>query len=478
MSNETFYCYECRADRPLRLYYDDGLCAECAATSGNATYTDAVPSDAGSIALEKERIAREEREAFDLAAAVKQEQAERVLARRRLLPFIKRINPDYDPGWVHADICQRLEKFAEAIEQKKSPRLMIFMPPRHGKSEIGSKTFPGWYLGRNPKHEVIACSYSGDLAKDFSRKVRDLLETERYQSVFKTRLAHDSKSVERWNTTEGGGFVAAGVQGPITGRGAHCFPAGTLVATPAGPVDISRLAPDMSVFTCNIDTGRIEESTIRAVRRHERDRILTIATASGKSIRVTHDHRLFVPAVGWVEARYLRAGDPVCVLDAGDTLRQLRDPGPVSLVRGAEEGGPRQYGSVLLSGVPCTCEQAQVCEPGLPEQDCGQRSGPDGTILQPRVSMGVLIPSVSGGCAVPGMRDDVPADLPPDDVLFSCLCERGSFSAYAGCRELALQRWDELRAVVSEYETTDTRPGPGMRRLWQRFIAGCPPHKP
>ena len=70
MSNETFYCYECRTDRALRLYYDDGLCAECAATSGNATYTDAVPSDAGSIALEKERIAREEREAFVLAAAV------------------------------------------------------------------------------------------------------------------------------------------------------------------------------------------------------------------------------------------------------------------------------------------------------------------------------------------------------------------------------------------------------------------------
>ena len=221
MSNETFYCYECRTDRPVRLYYDDGLCAECAAASGNATYTDAVPSDAGSIAREKERIAREEREAFDLAAAVKQEQAERVLARRRLLPFIKRINPDYDPGWVHADICQRLEKFAEAIEQKKSPRLMIFMPPRHGKSEIGSKTFPGWYLGRNPKHEVIACSYSGDLAKDFSRKVRDMMELEKFQSVFATRLSKDSKSVERWNTSLGGGFVAAGVQGPITGRGAH-----------------------------------------------------------------------------------------------------------------------------------------------------------------------------------------------------------------------------------------------------------------
>lgn len=221
MSDETFFCYECRRERPARLYYDDGLCAECAVKSGDATYTDALPVDAGNIAAEKARIADEDRAAFDLASAVRQEQAERVLARRRLLPFIKRINPTYDPGWVHADICQRLEQFAQDIEQKKSPRLMISMPPRHGKSEIGSKTFPGWYLGRNPTHEVIACSYSGDLAKDFSRKVRDLLEMEKYQSVFPTRLSKDSKSVERWNTSVGGGFTAAGVQGPITGRGAH-----------------------------------------------------------------------------------------------------------------------------------------------------------------------------------------------------------------------------------------------------------------
>tara|TARA_R110000737_G_scaffold44929_2_gene65144 strand:- start:761 stop:2887 length:2127 start_codon:yes stop_codon:yes gene_type:complete len=90
--------------------------------------------------------------------------------------------------------------------------------PTHN-SEIGSKTFPSWYLGRNPKHEVMVCSYSGDLAKDFSRKCRDLLENPKYQSMFKTRLSKDSKSVERWNTSAQGAFTAAGVGGPITGRG-------------------------------------------------------------------------------------------------------------------------------------------------------------------------------------------------------------------------------------------------------------------
>jgi predicted phage terminase large subunit-like protein len=171
------------------------------------------------IEKEQERVAEENEEAFNKQAEAKKELAERALSRRRLLPFIKRVNPDYIPGWVHADICERLERFAIAIENGESPRLMITMPPRHGKSEIGSKTFPSWYLGRNPKHEVMVCSYSGDLAKDFSRKCRDLLENPKYQSMFKTRLSKDSKSVERWNTSAQGAFTAAGVGGPITGRG-------------------------------------------------------------------------------------------------------------------------------------------------------------------------------------------------------------------------------------------------------------------
>lgn len=565
--SETFHCYECGRDQPVRLYYSDGLCSACAVASGEAVYEDAVPCNHANVEAERERIHREETQAFDLAASIKQELAERVLVRRRLLPFIKRHNPAYDPGWVHADICQRLEKFAQDIEAGLSPRLMIFMPPRHGKlladstpvltqnrgwvnhgslqsgdfvfhpsglpveviatsekhaadwvvefsngekirchgahewtvfdralgkfrtvetqwfnrttkhgktaqvtsagrsmyqlpfvepieyphvnnlpvhpyvlgawlgdgsrgkgcithdpkdevmalaieglgytrtarcvhkttgvitsyfsgprpgvagnlllglrglgiehdkfipdiylrtsiedrlqllaglidtdghceentgrvrfttadeklartvvelttglgfrpyvltekpklsssgiqgrkeyyvvgfqptlhipcvlerkrptrlakqrrtgitsvtyqpngevgqciqvdspdglylagtyltpthnSEIGSKTFPAWYLGRNPKHEVIACSYSGDLAKDFSRKVRGLIDEEKYQTVFPTRLSKNSTAVEKWLTEQGGGFTAAGVEGPITGRGAH-----------------------------------------------------------------------------------------------------------------------------------------------------------------------------------------------------------------------------------------------------------------
>jgi predicted phage terminase large subunit-like protein len=158
---------------------------------------------------------------FDSKIAAQAELAKRELARRHLLPFVQRFNDSYIPGWVHKDICLRLEKFSDDVAAKKSPRLMLFMPPRHGKSELASKTFPAWHLGRYPNHEFIACSYSGSLAMGFSRKVRGFLRDQQYQSLFKTRLDPESQGAEQWLTTEGGGYVAAGVGGPITGKGAH-----------------------------------------------------------------------------------------------------------------------------------------------------------------------------------------------------------------------------------------------------------------
>jgi len=172
---------------------------------------------------EKELVKKEvERLQPDAKELAKKELARRELAKRRLLPFVTRFFPEYQAGWVHKDICERLEKFSEAVANKESPRLMLFMPPRHGKSLLASTYFPAWHLGRNPTHEFIACSYSGSLAMSFSRKVRQVLREKPYQTVFKeSRLDRDSQSAEAWLTDKGGGYVAAGVGGAITGKGAH-----------------------------------------------------------------------------------------------------------------------------------------------------------------------------------------------------------------------------------------------------------------
>lgn len=151
-----------------------------------------------------------------------QELAQRELARRKLLPFVKRFMPSYEAGWVHKDICDRLEQFSAEVVAKKSPRLMLFMPPRHGKSELASRNFPAWHLGHYPRHEIIMTSYASSLAMKFSRKVRSLLCEPGYEQLFPgTQLSDESKSVENWMTTAGGSFMAAGVSGPLTGNGMH-----------------------------------------------------------------------------------------------------------------------------------------------------------------------------------------------------------------------------------------------------------------
>jgi hypothetical protein len=83
--------------------------------------------------------------------------------------------------------------------------------------------FPAWHLGRQPDHEIIACSYNVSLAMAFSRKVKETIADPAYESVFATRLNPNNQSAEEWGLAGGsrGGYVAAGVGGGITGKGAH-----------------------------------------------------------------------------------------------------------------------------------------------------------------------------------------------------------------------------------------------------------------
>lgn len=139
-------------------------------------------------------------------------------ARNNLAWFI-----EYDGrgAWQLAKHLELLCEKLEAVERGELLRLMVFMPPRHGKSEVVSKKFPAWFLGRNPDKEIIISSYSADLAYDFSRIARNTFR-EWGPKLWGLELADDSGAVGRWGIKgHRGGLVAAGVGGPITGRGAH-----------------------------------------------------------------------------------------------------------------------------------------------------------------------------------------------------------------------------------------------------------------
>jgi predicted phage terminase large subunit-like protein len=100
---------------------------------------------------------------------------------------------------------------------------MIFMPPRHGKSELASVRFPAWFLGRNPERSIIAASYNSDLASDFGYKVREVVKDRHFSNVFGFGLSVDSQAAGRWRTEQGGSYAAAGVGTAVTGRGADVF---------------------------------------------------------------------------------------------------------------------------------------------------------------------------------------------------------------------------------------------------------------
>lgn len=144
----------------------------------------------------------------------------------RLISYAAYQWPGYRDARHHRLIARKLE----AVERGEIKRLMIFMPPRHGKSMLASEFFPAWYLGRNPEHYVIAATYAQELADDFGRKVKGQIEDPTYGAIFPgVKLAEDSQSVKRFHleggteigTAQRGAYYAVGVGGALTGRGAH-----------------------------------------------------------------------------------------------------------------------------------------------------------------------------------------------------------------------------------------------------------------
>jgi len=142
---------------------------------------------------------------------------EKELARNNLAFFLEY---DGQGAWLPAIHLELLCSKLEAVERGEIPRLIITMPPRHGKSEVASKKLPAWFLGRNPSKEIIIASYGADLAYDFSRIARNTFK-ERGPELWEHNVAKDSGAVNRWGVeAHRGGLTAAGVGGPITGRGA------------------------------------------------------------------------------------------------------------------------------------------------------------------------------------------------------------------------------------------------------------------
>lgn len=162
----------------------------------------------------------------ELEHALEAEEA-RDRARSGVLNFTLYTKANYQIGWHHRALCRKLNAFARG----EIKRLMVFMPPRHGKSELVSRRLPAYLLGQNPDAKIIAASHTADLASAMNRDVQRIIDSQAYIDLFpETRLSSENVRAETSgsylrNSNEfeivgaSGSYKCAGVGGALTGRG-------------------------------------------------------------------------------------------------------------------------------------------------------------------------------------------------------------------------------------------------------------------
>jgi len=130
-------------------------------------------------------------------------------------------------------IAPHLDQLAaklEAVERGEIKRLIVVMPPRHGKSELVSIRFPCWYLGKHPQDYIVKSSYSETITLVHSRQARDVFVAPEMKLLFpnihyrperkgQETIIPERQAASEWGTKQGGSYYAVGIGGGLTGRG-------------------------------------------------------------------------------------------------------------------------------------------------------------------------------------------------------------------------------------------------------------------
>lgn len=150
-------------------------------------------------------------------------------ARSNLLDFIRYIRPDYIVSAFAETVCRQLDQFVDDVLAEKRPTLLLGAPPQHGKSEIVSRMFPAYLLGRFPDWRIAGVSYAKDLASDMNEDVQRVMGSQRYRMLFpasaltgkrtKRNGVADKQNGSEFNVPgHEGSYVGVGIEGPLTGK--------------------------------------------------------------------------------------------------------------------------------------------------------------------------------------------------------------------------------------------------------------------
>ena len=122
--------------------------------------------------------------------------------------------------WIPAPHLLYIASIIASELVRGDARIIIEVPPRHGKSELLSVHTPIWFMEKFPWAQVILTTYAAELSTEFGRRVRDAF-LENLNGVLQTRVRDDAQKMSLFLTPDGGAMRSVGIGGPITGKGAH-----------------------------------------------------------------------------------------------------------------------------------------------------------------------------------------------------------------------------------------------------------------
>lgn len=271
--------------------------------------------------------------AINRQIALLERQQKILAAREDLLAFTQFTMPDpedpddvnksaYQAAQFHREIAKALNEF----ERGDHRQLIFCMPPRHGKTEMATKRLAAWYMGRNPNHNVAVAAYSDTLAQEFGSDVRAVIGSPQYKQVFPdVKLRRGGNAKDNLETDRGGRAIFVGRGGALTGRGAHCFPAGTRVMTSIGEIPIERLSQYVGrirVLSFDPVTGGPYYNMVEAFAERPAARLWRLTTARGLEVRATSDHK-FWSGGAYVELSALTVGASLVTLDGADEVASV-----------------------------------------------------------------------------------------------------------------------------------------------------------
>jgi predicted phage terminase large subunit-like protein len=211
-------------------------------------------------------------------------------------------------NWHIKYLCDEAQIIAERIfaGQPKTHDLLINISPGSTKSSLFSIFLPAWMWARMPNARIICCSYAAALAYDFSRKNREVIRSEKYQKCFPEVRLNLEQAMHFVNTKHGERY-SAGVGGRVTGKHAHCLPAGTQISIPNGTKSIEQLLVGDYVLSQDNNGVLIYKKVTAVLKRKGND--LYEIEANGRNVRATSEHKFFVYGQSYKEAKDLQIGD-------------------------------------------------------------------------------------------------------------------------------------------------------------------------